>query len=247
MIKHESGFKLGALRASDKASIFLAFTMVAIIFFTLGLGIQFVTSHEKFFASHREPVTFATVAPAPAPKEEPPQIKVRIINAVPERADSAGQDTPSGKPEAAAKVETNTRLEPTPAITPLAKPEAQETRKSVRCLQPKARALLAEIEARFGRMGIISTCRPGAVVAGTGHPSRHRYGLAIDFNAPRGKKSEIVSWLVKNHRAGGTMTYGDSNHIHVDIGPHFVSLASGYKTASRHRCRHCRDEDEDDD
>jgi hypothetical protein len=94
------------------------------------------------------------------------------------------------------------------------------------CLTPAARALLDRIEAQFGSVGIVSTCRPGAVIAGSGRPSRHASGNAIDFNAPTGRKLEVVRWLIANHRAGGVMTYSDMNHIHVDVGRHFVALGA---------------------
>jgi hypothetical protein len=105
------------------------------------------------------------------------------------------------------------------------------------CLTSAARGLLARIEARFGPVEVVSTCRPGAVIAGTNHPSRHASGNAIDFNAPKGRKAEVVRWLIANHHTGGVMTYSDMNHIHVDIGPHFVVLAApshrGWRRASR--------------
>ncbi len=92
------------------------------------------------------------------------------------------------------------------------------------CLTPAARALLARIEEQFGPVQVISTCRPGATIAGTGRVSRHASGNAVDFNAGS-RKAEIVAWLIANHHDGGTMTYADMDHIHVDIGPHFVSIA----------------------
>lgn len=92
------------------------------------------------------------------------------------------------------------------------------------CLTSSARSLLNRIESKFGGVQIISTCRPGARIAGSGRPSRHASGNAIDFNAPRGKKGEIIRWLSSNHHSGGTMTYSGMNHIHVDIGYHFVAL-----------------------
>jgi uncharacterized protein YcbK (DUF882 family) len=95
------------------------------------------------------------------------------------------------------------------------------------CLTPTARALLARIEAQFGSVRIISTCRAGAVIAGTGRLSRHASGNAIDFDAPAGRKAEVVRWLIENHRSGGVMTYAAMNHIHVDIGRRFVALNSG--------------------
>jgi hypothetical protein len=94
------------------------------------------------------------------------------------------------------------------------------------CLTPAAHALLNRIEAKFGPVRVISTCRPGATIAGTGWPSRHASGNAVDFKAGS-RKAEIVAWLIANHHDGGTMTYGNMDHIHVDIGRHFVSLASG--------------------
>ena len=75
-------------------------------------------------------------------------------------------------------------------------------------------------------MQIISTCRPGARIAGTGRISRHASGNAVDFNAG-GRKAAIVRWLIANHKSGGTMTYAGMSHIHVDIGYRFVSLDSG--------------------
>jgi uncharacterized protein YcbK (DUF882 family) len=93
------------------------------------------------------------------------------------------------------------------------------------CLKPAARALLDRIETHFGKMQIISTCRPGAVIAGTGRRSKHASGEAIDFNAG-GRKAQVVRWLIANHKSGGTMTYRGMSHIHVDVGYHFVSLNS---------------------
>ena len=94
------------------------------------------------------------------------------------------------------------------------------------CLTSSARALLGRIESQFGAVQIISTCRPGARIAGTGRVSRHASGNAVDFNAD-GRKAAIVRWLIANHKSGGTMTYAGMSHIHVDIGYHFVSLGSG--------------------
>lgn len=91
------------------------------------------------------------------------------------------------------------------------------------CLTGEARALLNRIEDRFGRVEIVSTCRPGARIATTGRRSKHASGEAIDFRAP-GKKRQVVTWLINNHSDGGTMTYSDMDHIHVDVGYHFVAL-----------------------
>ncbi len=91
------------------------------------------------------------------------------------------------------------------------------------CLSSEARSLLGRIQAKFGRVEIISTCRRGARIASTGRPSKHASGQAIDFRIP-GRKREVVKWLIANHGSGGTMTYSDMDHIHVDVGSHFVAL-----------------------
>jgi hypothetical protein len=102
------------------------------------------------------------------------------------------------------------------------------------CLNRETRQLLDRVEAEFGPVQIVSTCRPGAVIAGTHHASMHRYGRAVDFNAPPGRKAAIVRWLAANN-PGGTMTYASMGHIHMDTGPyHFVSLGAGARGASRH-------------
>jgi uncharacterized protein YcbK (DUF882 family) len=102
------------------------------------------------------------------------------------------------------------------------------------CLNRETRQLLDRVEAEFGPVQIVSTCRPGAVIAGTHHASMHRYGRAVDFNAAPGRKAAIVRWLAANN-PGGTMTYASMSHIHMDTGPyHFVSLGAGARGASRH-------------
>lgn len=101
-----------------------------------------------------------------------------------------------------------------------------------KCLTKPARELLEKIEERFGPVKVISTCRPGARIAGSGRISRHASGNAVDFDAGN-RKGAIIKWLVANHKTGGTMTYPDMSHIHIDIGQHFVSLAGQRKYASR--------------
>ena len=94
------------------------------------------------------------------------------------------------------------------------------------CLTAPVRALLDRIERQFGPVKVVSTCRAGASIPGTPLPSRHAGGNAADLLAGN-RKAAIVEWLIANHRDGGTMTYAGMDHIHVDIGPHFVSIANG--------------------
>lgn len=114
------------------------------------------------------------------------------------------------------------------------KPDPRSASTSRSCLTSEARALLQRIESQFGSVKVISTCRPGATIAGTGRPSRHASGNAVDFNAGS-RKETILRWLIANHRSGGTMTYPGLDHIHVDIGRHFVSLAGSSRYAQKDR------------
>jgi hypothetical protein len=84
------------------------------------------------------------------------------------------------------------------------------------CLAGDTRALLSRFEARFGAVKVISTCRPGAVIAGSGRPSQHRYGKAVDFMPKPGQRTAMLSWLRSNAN-GAVITYG-SGHIHFDTG-----------------------------
>jgi uncharacterized protein YcbK (DUF882 family) len=94
------------------------------------------------------------------------------------------------------------------------------------CLKPAVRSLLSRIEQQFGHVQIVSACRRGARIRGTGKISKHASGEALDFNAPGGKKAAVVRWLIANHKSGGTMTYRNFSHIHVDVGYHFVRLGA---------------------
>jgi hypothetical protein len=96
------------------------------------------------------------------------------------------------------------------------------------CLTAETRGVLARLEARFGAVKVISTCRPGAVIAGSGgRPSYHRYGKAVDFNVPRGvSKAEVVRWLYANNR-GVVMTYRGMGHVHFDTGSYHKIACGG--------------------
>jgi hypothetical protein len=93
------------------------------------------------------------------------------------------------------------------------------------CLTGQTRALLGRIQAKFGKVQIVSTCRKGARIATTGKISKHATGQAVDFRVP-GKKAAVIKWLIANHHSGGIMTYRDMDHIHVDVGYRFVSLGA---------------------
>jgi hypothetical protein len=114
---------------------------------------------------------------------------------------------------------------PAPHATPPT-PQRQARNDGRGCLRPAARTLLDRVEAQFGPMQLLSTCRPGARIAGSGRISKHASGEAIDFDAGR-RKGEVVRWLIANHKSGGTMTYAGMSHIHIDVGYHFVALNSG--------------------
>jgi uncharacterized protein YcbK (DUF882 family) len=106
------------------------------------------------------------------------------------------------------------------------------------CLAPAAKALLARLEAQFGAVKLVSTCRRGATIAGTRRPSMHRYGKAFDFVAPPGRKAAVVRWL-RDHSPGVTMTYYRLEHVHPDVGPYHKVIygAGGPQQAKRRQAR----------
>jgi uncharacterized protein YcbK (DUF882 family) len=94
---------------------------------------------------------------------------------------------------------------------------AQST--STGCLPGDVKSALWEIQKKFGKISVVSTHRPGARIAGSGRQSYHASCRAVDFKAPSGKHSAVVSWL-KSNFSGGVGTYSCSmHHIHIDNGP----------------------------
>lgn len=86
------------------------------------------------------------------------------------------------------------------------------------CLPPSLQTELAQIRNLFGPINVTSTHRPGAVVTGTDHASKHRFCRAVDFHPGRGKYRAVLKWLRANH-TGGLGTYsGRYTHIHIDDG-----------------------------
>lgn len=94
------------------------------------------------------------------------------------------------------------------------------------CLTADTKAVLDKLEDKFGKVKIVSTCRKGAVIAGTRAPSQHRYGKAVDFDPPKGRKSEVVKWLYHNNR-GLVMTYARMSHVHFDTGQYHAIACGG--------------------
>lgn len=103
------------------------------------------------------------------------------------------------------------------------------------CLTADTRAVLARLEGRVGTVSIVSTCRPGATIAGTQRPSFHRYGKAVDFNTRR--KAEAIAFL----RTQGVfvMTYCGMSHVHFNTGQVGASFcgSNAYARATKKRWR----------
>jgi hypothetical protein len=173
-----------------------------------------------------DPEFVPLVPPVPQPAIRPQRLAVipeprqaPLIPPVPQ---------PVARPQRLASLPEPPLAPQAPQVPDFAKRPTQRDSASDRlraCLKPAARELLGCIEAEFGPMEIISTCRPGARIAGSGRISKHASGEAIDFNAGS-RKGDVVRWLIANHKTGGTMTYSDMSHVHVDVGAHFVALGA---------------------
>ena len=174
-----------------------------------------LATHRARAGAVSEPAEVPQLAPRPQRLAALPELQLPLlVPPVPQ---------PAIRPQRLAALPEPQLLPPVPQ--PAVRPPRRDSRSDRlrTCLKPAARALLERIEAEFGRMEIISTCRPGARIAGTGRISKHATGEAIDFNAGR-RKGDVVRWLIANHKAGGIMTYAGMSHIHVDVGHRFVAL-----------------------
>jgi uncharacterized protein YcbK (DUF882 family) len=85
------------------------------------------------------------------------------------------------------------------------------------CLPASLKKELSIVRERFGKVTIVSTYRPGARIAGSGHRSKHADCRAVDFEVRN--KSAAFRWLDKVHRGGLGNYYGPCNHLHIDDGP----------------------------
>lgn len=103
------------------------------------------------------------------------------------------------------------------------------------CLTSDTRAVLDRAEAHFGvTFQLVSTCRPGAVIAGTNHVSEHAHGRAVDLMVPRSvSKQAVVRWLYANAK-GVTMVYRGMAHVHFDTGPYHKLACGGCGGKRRH-------------
>lgn len=89
---------------------------------------------------------------------------------------------------------------------------------SLSCVPAELTLLLVDVERHFGPVQVISTHRPGAIVAGTGRRSKHADCRAVDFIPAAGKYREVADWL-KDVHDGGVGTYScNMHHIHIDNG-----------------------------
>lgn len=101
------------------------------------------------------------------------------------------------------------------------------------CLTADTRAVLGRLEARVGKVSIVSTCRPGAKIAGTNRQSKHAIGRAVDFNTPR--KAAAIAFL----RSQGVfvMTYCGMSHVHFNTGQTGASFCGSRATYASARKR----------
>jgi hypothetical protein len=94
-------------------------------------------------------------------------------------------------------------------------------------LAEKAREIVASCGST-----VISSFRPGARIAGTGHASMHASGRAVDI---RGNPSCIYGHL-HGWRGGYSVDYGAVQHVHISLGGHEDGVRFSHH--SSHRIRH---------
>ena len=101
------------------------------------------------------------------------------------------------------------------------------------CLTSDTQAVLSKLEARIGKVSIVSTCRPGARIAGTNRQSKHAIGRAVDFNTRN--KAAAISFL--KSQGVFVMTYCGMSHVHFNTGQRGVSYCGAKHLSARKRVR----------
>ena len=89
---------------------------------------------------------------------------------------------------------------------------------STSCLPSQLNVALADVQARFGPVVVISTHRPGARIR-SGRPSLHASCQAVDFKPAPGTYNRVAAHL-RGTWSGGLGTYL-SGHIHIDTGDNY--------------------------
>ena len=89
---------------------------------------------------------------------------------------------------------------------------------STSCLPSQLNVALADVQARFGPVVVISTHRPGARIR-SGRPSLHASCQAVDFKPAPGTYNRVAAHL-RGTWSGGLGTYL-SGHIHIDTGENY--------------------------
>lgn len=86
------------------------------------------------------------------------------------------------------------------------------------CLPDELKGLLLEVEARFGKVNIVSVRRPGELTDILRIPSKHAQCKAVDFTiSPKEAQADAVKWLMEQPYEVIVYT-GRYNHIHLGIG-----------------------------
>ncbi|MEP9377047.1 D-Ala-D-Ala carboxypeptidase family metallohydrolase [Aquabacter sp. CN5-332] len=115
-----------------------------------------------------------------------------------------------------------TALAPAHAKARKAPARSQSGQTSTDCVPDTLKAVLSDVSAKFGAVEVISTNRPGAVIAGTRKASLHRACRAVDFKVATGTRRAVIAYLRADPRVQGLGIYR-SGHIHIDNGPYRVT------------------------
>lgn len=158
------------------------------------------------------PVNPALAITVPGPDHAAQQTPTRTAAVGASLPDAA--DPSRSTPGAAVGTATGTSPAPARSNANSGKPDV-----SISCVPNELKAVLREIERRWGDVQIISGYRKGATIRGTGKPSKHATCEAVDFKPAPGTYNAVARWLKETHN-GGVGTYsGHFHHIHIDVGP----------------------------
>jgi uncharacterized protein YcbK (DUF882 family) len=221
----------------------ILWTLAAVVFSVAAVG--FIAAISKATLTSARPMAAAPPPPAFAQtfeevaKAEPPAPTLSVRPVVPmtfarpvEATQQAGReiattgaasiDRQASRERTAAKVESGdvwpkTTTAATKSSTASALPD---------CLPDALRTVLGDLEARFGKVTIVSTTRLQTAnhSAGSARANMHSDCKAVDIKTTHEPK-EVLSFLRSRPEVGGTNSYRN-NVIHFD-------LNAGYRTAAR--------------
>lgn len=104
-------------------------------------------------------------------------------------------------------------------------PKGQTRGASLSRAPASLKAVVSSVRRRFGRVTVISVCRPGARIRGTRKRSLHASCQAVDFKVAN--RWAVARWIRRNHPGIAVIVYKGGrrchSHLHIQRGNFLIS------------------------